>query len=135
MSADVLMQTFLDVCCQEHVQPQRDMWAFDTVTLRYVLDGNSMRTFCHTSLWALDTVTLGYVLDCSLVRAFCHEDFVGLVCGRNACLQISPRECIFATLDPSVNEKCERTTRASDQMMVRCTDADAVSYAVHALGV
>ena len=40
-----------------HVQPQRDMWAFDIVTLRYVLSCNLVRNFCHTSLWALDTVT------------------------------------------------------------------------------
>ena len=85
----------------------RDFWAFDTVTLRHVFSYNMVRTFCHSSLWALDTVTLRYVLSCSLVRGFCH--------GRNACFQISPRECNFATLDPTVNKKCERTARASDQ--------------------
>ena len=69
----------------------------------------------HIPLWALDTVTLRFVLSCSLVRAFCHDDFVGLVYGRNACFQISPRECNFVTPDLTVNEKYERTTRASDQ--------------------
>ena len=73
-----------------HVQPQRDIWALDTVTLRYVLS-------------------------CSLVRVFCQDDTVGSVYGRNAYFQISPRECNFATLDPTVNEKRERTTRASGQ--------------------
>ena len=86
-----------------HVQPQRDICAFDTVTLRYVLSCNLLRTFCHTPLWALDTVTLRYVLSCSLVRTICH-DTVGLVYGHNACFQISPRECNFATLDPTENE-------------------------------
>ena len=98
-----------------HVQPKRYMWGFDTGTVRYVLSCNLVRTFCHTSLWALDTVTIRYVLSCSLVRAFCHDDFVCLVYGRNACFLISPRECNFATHDPSVNEKYERTTCAPDQ--------------------
>ena len=81
----------------------RDFWAFDTVTLRHVFSYNMVRTFCHSSLWALDTVTLRYVLSCSLVRTICH-DTVGLVYGHNACFQISPRECNFATLDPTENE-------------------------------
>ena len=89
------------------------VWAFDTATLRYVLTCSWVRAFCNTSLWSLDTVNLRYALSCSLVRPFCHDDFVGLFYGRNACFQIPPRECNFATLDPS--EKCERTARASDQ--------------------
>ena len=86
-----------------HVKPQRDMWDFDTLTLRYVVSCNLVRTFCHTSLWALDNIALRYVLSCSSVRAFCHDDFVGLIYGRNACFQTSSRECKFATLDPSLN--------------------------------
>ena len=58
----------------------------------------------HRDLYAFDTVTLRYVLSCSLVQAFCHDNTVGLVHGRNACFKISPRERNFATLDPTVNE-------------------------------
>ena len=119
-----------------HVQPERDMWAFDAVTLRYVLSCNLVRTFCHTSLWAVDTVTLRYVLRCSLVRAFYHDDTVDLIYGRNTCFQVSPRERNFAILDPTVNEKCERTNRPLDQWwFVELIDADAVSCAVHVLGL
>ena len=98
-----------------HVRPQRGMWAFDTVTLRYVLRCNFVQTCCHTSVWALDTVTLRYLFSCGLVRAFCPDDFVGLVYGRNACFQnIAPRMQLCYPR-PSVHEKCERTPRASDQ--------------------
>ena len=100
-----------------HVQPQRDMWAFDTVTLRCVLSCNLVRTFYQTFLWVLDTVILRYVLSCGLVRVFCHDDPVGLVYGRNTCFQISPRECNFAIVDPTVNANALLAPRTNDDLL------------------
>ena len=93
---------------------------------------NLVRTFCHTSWWALDTVTLRYALSCSLVRAFCHDDIVGLVYGRKFCFQISPEN---SSLLPSTRLSMKMRAHYSrlGPMMVRCTDADAVSCAVHTL--
>ena len=41
---------------------------------------------------------------CTKLLGASFDDTVDLVYGRNACFQISPRECNYVTLDPTVNE-------------------------------
>ena len=73
---------------------------------------------------------------CTKLLGASFDDTVDLVYGRNTCFQVSPRERNFAILDPTVNEKCERTNRPLDQWwFVELIDADAVSCAVHVLGL